>query len=38
MQQFNPNQKLIYNPELRFRKEEHRCVAYTIDDFFLFAR
>ncbi len=34
MQNFNKNQKLIYNPELRFRKEEHRCVAYTIDDFF----
>ncbi|EMB21688.1 radical SAM protein [Treponema denticola] len=34
MQNFNSNQKLIYNPELRFRKEEHRCVAYTIDDFF----
>lgn len=34
MQDFNSNQKLIYNPELRFRKEKHRCVAYTIDDFF----
>ncbi len=34
MQNFNKNQKLIYNPELRFRKEEHRCIAYTIDDFF----
>ncbi|PIE97804.1 MAG: radical SAM protein [Treponema sp.] len=34
MQNFNSNQKLIYNPELRFKKEEHRCIAYTIDDFF----
>ncbi len=34
MQKFTPNQKLIYNPELRFKKEEHRCIAYTIDDFF----
>ena len=34
MQKFLPHQKLIYNPELRFRKEEHRCIAYTIDDFF----
>jgi len=34
MQQFAANQKLIYNPELRFRKEAHCCVAYTIDDFF----
>ena len=34
MQKFSANQKLIYNPELRFRKEEHRCIAYIIDDFF----
>ena len=34
MQKFLSHQKLIYNPELRFRKEEHRCIAYTIDDFF----
>lgn len=34
MQSFKANEKLIYNPELRFKKEENRCIAYTIDDFF----
>ncbi len=34
MQNFHPDHRLIYNPELRFKKETHRCIAYTIDDFF----
>ena len=34
MQTFPPHAKLIYNPELRFRNEGTRCIAYSIDDFF----
>ena len=34
MQSFSAQAKLIYNPELRFRNEGTRCIAYSIDDFF----
>ena len=34
MQSFPAQTKLIYNPELRFRNEGTRCIAYSIDDFF----